>query len=69
MQPLRLIGRPVDVHVGLLVLAALGGLVLPSLVLAMLQMTGVVSIGVWIPVGLALATAALAPARWCIPTR
>jgi tight adherence protein C len=58
-QPLRLIGRPLDVHVGLLVLAALAGLVLPSLVLATLQIVGAASIGVWIPVALALATAAL----------
>ncbi|HYN32666.1 MAG TPA: type II secretion system F family protein [Ilumatobacteraceae bacterium] len=61
VQPLRLIGRPVDVHVGLLVLAALGGLVLPSLVLGALQVTGVVSIGVWIPAALAIAVAALLP--------
>ena len=60
-RPLRLIGRPVDVHVGLLVLAALGGLVLPSLILATLQVVGAVSIGVWIPAALALATAAVAP--------
>ncbi len=61
VQPLRLIGRPVDVHVGLLVLAALVGLVLPSLVLGVLQVAGVVSIGVWIPAALALAMAALLP--------
>jgi len=60
-QQLRLIGRPVDAHVGLLVLAALGGLVLPSLVLATLQVAGAVSISVWAPVALAVATAALAP--------
>ena len=61
VQPLRLIGRPVDVHVGLLVLAALAGLVLPSLILGALQVTGVVSIGVWIPAALAIAVAALVP--------
>jgi tight adherence protein C len=60
-QPLRLIGRPVDVHVGLLVLAALVGLALPSLVLGVLQVAGVVSIGVWIPAAFALALAALSP--------
>ena len=61
VQPLRLIGRPVDVHVGLLVLAALAGLVLPSLILGALQVAGVVSIGVWIPAALAIAMAALLP--------
>ena len=61
VQPLRLIGRPVDVHVGLLVLAALAGLVLPSLILGALQVAGVVSIGVWIPAALAIAVAALVP--------
>lgn len=61
VQPLRLIGRPVDVHVALLVLAALVGLVLPSLILGALQVAGVMSIGVWIPAALALAMAALLP--------
>ncbi len=60
-QPLRLIGRPVDEHVGLLVLAAIGGFVAPALVLGALQAAGVVSIGVWIPLGLSLATAVLLP--------
>ena len=60
-RPLRLVGRSVDVHVGLLVLAALVGLALPTLVLGVLQVTDVVSIGVWIPAALALAAAALLP--------
>ena len=60
-QQLRLIGRPVDEHVGLLVLAAIAGLVAPTLVLGALQATGAVSIGVWIPLGLTLATATLLP--------
>jgi hypothetical protein len=60
-RPLRLIGRPVDEHVGLLVLAAIAGFVMPTLVIGALQAAGVVSIGVWIPLGLALATAALLP--------
>ncbi len=60
-RPLRLLGRSVDVHVGLLVLAALVGLALPTLVLGVLQVAGVVSIGVWIPAALALAAAALLP--------
>jgi tight adherence protein C len=61
MQPLRLIGRPVDEHLGLLVIAATTGFVLPALVLGILQATGVVAIGAWIPLGLSLATAALLP--------
>ena len=61
VQPLRLIGRPIDLHVGLLVVAALVGLALPSLVLGALQVAGIVSIGVWIPAAFALAMAALLP--------
>jgi tight adherence protein C len=60
-QPLRLVGRPLDVHLGLLVLAALGGLVVPSLLLGLLQVLGVVSIGVWVPAVMSLAAAALVP--------
>ncbi len=60
-QQLRLIGRPVDEHVGLLVLAAIAGFLTPMLVLGALQATGAVAIGVWVPLGLALATAALLP--------
>jgi hypothetical protein len=60
-QPLRLIGRSVDVHVGILTLAALAGFLAPTIVLGVLQMTGAVSIGVWIPAGLAVATALLVP--------
>ena len=61
VQPLRLIGRPVVVHVGLLMLATLAGLVLPSLILGALQVAGVVSIGVWIPAAFTIAVAALVP--------
>jgi hypothetical protein len=61
-QPLRLIGRSVDVHVGILVLAAIVGLVAPTIVLGALRATGVVSIGVWVPAGLAVATAVVLPA-------
>jgi hypothetical protein len=60
-QPLRLIGRPLDVHLGMLALAALGGFVIPSIVLGLLQTVGVVSIGVWIPAALAMASAVLLP--------
>jgi tight adherence protein C len=60
-RPLRLIGRSVDAHVGMLVLASLAGLVLPSLALGLLQRAGVVSISLWLPAALSLATAVLAP--------
>ena len=58
---LRIIGRPVTTHVGYLVVAALGGLVLPSLVLGVLDAFGVVSLGVFIPVGMSLLAAVAAP--------
>ena len=60
-RPLRLIGRPVDVHVGLLVLVALAGFVLPSVVLGVAQLIGLASIGLWVPAAFALASAALMP--------
>jgi len=60
-RPLRLIGRPVELHIGMLVLAALAGLVVPSLVLGLLQLAGVVSIGIWIPAALSVAAAMLLP--------
>ena len=53
-QPLRLVGRSVEVHVGHLVLAALAGLVIPALVLGVLQAAGLVSIGLWIPTAVSL---------------
>ncbi len=60
-RPLRLIGRPVDVHVGLLVVAALVGLVAPSLILGVAQVTGIVSIGIWFPAAASLAVAVVLP--------
>ena len=60
-RPLRLIGRPVDVHVGLLVLVALAGFVLPSVALGVAQLIGLASIGLWVPAAFALASAALMP--------
>ena len=56
-QPLRLVGRSVETHVGYLVLAALGGLAIPALVLGTLQALGLLSLGIWIPAALALACA------------
>jgi len=60
-RPLRLIGRPIEVHLGLLVLAALAGLVVPALVLGVLQISGLVSIGVWVPAVFSLICAVLLP--------
>ena len=61
-RPLRLVGRSVEEHVGYLVLAALAGLVVPAVVLGALQGAGVVSIDFWIPTGVALLGAVIAPA-------
>ncbi len=61
-QPLRLIDRTVQVHLGILVLAAVGGFVVPSLVLGVLQLAGVVSIGLWVPVVLSVFAAIAVPA-------
>jgi hypothetical protein len=60
-QPLRLIGRPLDVHVGMLVLAAGAGAVVPSLLLGLLQAAGLVSLSVWVPAALSIAAAIVAP--------
>ena len=60
-QPLRLVGRSVDTHVGYLVLAALGGLVAPALVLAILQGVGIASIGIWVPAALSVTCAIVLP--------
>lgn len=60
-RPLRLVGRSVTTHLGLLAVAALTGFVVPTLLLGVLQLTGVVSIGVWIPLLLSLTAAVIAP--------
>jgi len=60
-RPLRLIGRSVPEHLGLLTLAALAGLALPALALGVLQVAGVASINVWIPAVLSLAAATFLP--------
>jgi tight adherence protein C len=57
---LRLVGRSVPEHLGILALVAMVGLVTPSSVLAVLQVSGVVELWVWVPAALSLATAALA---------
>jgi hypothetical protein len=60
-QPLRLFDRSVEVHVGYLVLAALGGLVIPGAVIGALQALGVLSLGIWAPAALSLGCAVVAP--------
>ncbi len=60
-QPLRLVGRSVETHVGYLVLASIGGLVAPSLILAILHGLGIVSIAIWVPAALSVACAVVLP--------
>jgi tight adherence protein C len=60
-RPLHLIGRTVDVHVGMLVTAALVGLVVPSGLLSIAQLLGIVSIGWFVPAVISLFAAVLAP--------
>ena len=59
--PLRLVDRSVEVHVGYLVLAALGGLVIPAVIVGGLQALGALSLGIWVPAALSLVCAVLAP--------
>lgn len=61
VRPLHLIGRSIEVHVGMLVLAGLVGLVVPSLVLGALQWAGVVSIGIVVPLALSIVGAIVLP--------
>jgi Flp pilus assembly protein TadB len=58
---LRVIGRPLATHVGYLMVASIAGLVLPSLILALLDAAGVVNVGVFVPLGASIACAILAP--------
>ncbi len=60
-QALRMIGRDVPTHVGLLVMTALVGTVAPALTLGLLHLTGWVSIDVFVPLAAALLCALLAP--------
>ena len=60
-QSLRLIGRDIPTHLGVLVIAALAGLIAPALLLAALHLVGWVSIGLFLPVGVALLAAVVAP--------
>jgi hypothetical protein len=58
---LQLVGRPVDLHAAYLVVAAAAGLFGPSVMLTLGQVLGLLSIGVVIPLVLALMCAVLAP--------
>jgi len=60
-QPLRLVDRSVEVHVGYLVLAAISGLVIPAVIVGGLQALGVLSLGIWVPAALSLVCVVLAP--------
>lgn len=61
-QALRLIGRSVERHVGILVVGAVVGFFVPSLVLGVLHLTGVVSLRWWVPGGVSLLVALVVPA-------
>jgi len=60
-QTLHLVGRTTDVHVGILVLSSLAAFVVPSLVLGLLQLTGVVSISWFVPAAISLLAAIVTP--------
>jgi len=59
--PMRLIDRPLEVHVGMLACAAVAGFTLPFLALGLLTAVGVASLGSFVPIGLALLAALCAP--------
>lgn len=58
---LRLIGRSVERHVGILAAGAVAGFVVPSLVLGVAQALGLLSIKWWVPAIVSLATAVAVP--------
>jgi tight adherence protein C len=60
-ETLHLVGRSNDVHLGILVLASLTALVVPSLVLGLLQLVGVVSISWFVPAGISILAALVTP--------
>lgn len=57
-RPLRLIGRPVEVHIGMLVLAAIAGVTIPAMVVGAMQLLGIVGVGVWAPTAASIVVAA-----------
>lgn len=58
---LQLAGRSLDQHVVYLVLAALGGFVLPPLVVGLLQSAGLISLSLFVPMLAAIGSAVLGP--------
>lgn len=58
---LALVGRAPEQHAVWLLAAAVGGFVVPPLVLALLQASGVVGLGWFVPLGIAVLGAVLAP--------
>jgi tight adherence protein C len=60
-QPLHVIGRDVDVHVGMLVGACVAGLMLPTIMLGFAQAFGVFQIGWLAPAAVGFAGAVTAP--------
>jgi hypothetical protein len=60
-RPLRLIDRPVELHVGVIVAVAVAGFAVPIAALGLLHATGVVSLQLFVPAGLALLVAICAP--------
>ncbi len=60
-ETLHLVGRTTDVHLGILVLSSLVAFVLPSLLLGLLQLAGVVSISLFVPAGISLLAAIVTP--------
>jgi Flp pilus assembly protein TadB len=58
---LRMVGRPSEQHAALLLVAAVAGLLVPTVVLTLLQAAGVVRLGVFVPLLLSLGAAVVAP--------
>ena len=56
-RPMRLIGRPVDVHIGMLALSAIAGLIVPAFALGILQVLGIIGLGVWAPAAVSIVVA------------
>ena len=61
LADLRLVQRPPEAHAAMLVAAAVAGLVAPTLLLGVGQWLGAVSLGMAIPLGVALLAALVAP--------
>ncbi len=60
-DPLRLIGRPLDVHVGLLATAAVAGLVAPVLLAATVALLGIAPVAIAAPALISILCALVAP--------